>query len=317
MAILLGFLAFGWATAQESGTSGSVVPTSQSAKAAIRSERSVRLKGVLISENRRTALVGGRSVREGDRIGGVEIVAIEERGIRILAGAQELNVNVGGTFVPGSSRDKIAPRANANLRHAVKSGETLSAIAFRYRKDGVSMDQMMIALYQSNPQAFSSNINMLHEGAILRIPGENELPRQTPAMAAAETVRHAKSWRPAAPQPVHVADTSIDLTYGPVKSGETLSAIASGVARDGISMNQMMIALYQSNPQAFNGNINRLHEGATLRIPDRSEIGRQTRETATAEVLRQAEMWRADTQKQARSRMEHANIMASADVLLE
>jgi FimV-like protein len=317
MAILLGFLAFGSATAQESRAAGEVFLTNKPAKSAAGPKRNVRLKGVLISEHSRTALIGGRPVQEGDRIAGAEILAIEQRGIRILVGAQELNVNVGGTFVAGPSRDNIAPRAHANLRHAVKSGETLSGIALRYRKDGISIEQMMIAMYQSNPQAFSSNINVLHEGAVLRIPGENELHRQTPAMAAAEVARHSEKWRPATQQPVQLAETKRSKTYGPVKSGETLSAIAARVARDGISLDQMMIALYQSNPQAFAGNINRLHKGVTLQIPGRGEIGRRTPETATAEVLRQTEMWRADAQRQARSRMEHASIMASAEVLLE
>jgi len=50
----------------------------------------------------------------------------------------------------------------------------------------------MIALFQANPQAFSNNINVLLEGATLRIPDENELGRRTPATATAEVVRQTK-----------------------------------------------------------------------------------------------------------------------------
>ena len=37
------------------------------------------------------------------------------------------------------------------------------------------MNQMMLAIYEANPQAFAGNINYLKEGAILRIPADAEL----------------------------------------------------------------------------------------------------------------------------------------------
>ena len=62
----------------------------------------------------------------------------------------------------------------------------------------------------------------------------------------------------------------------------------------------MMIALFRANPRAFTGNINVLHEGAVLRIPDGDELHDQRPETATAEVLRQTDAWRAGSWRQAR-----------------
>ena len=346
MAILFGFLAFGSASAQESGAAYQPTLADNPAKPVAQPSKSLRLTGVLISRINRTALVNGRPVREGDRVGGADILAIEQRGIRVLVGARELNIDVGGTFVVEQSsvdiarvsrkparrghnqerlaatrsvpsRDSGAPRFDAHRRHAVKSGETLSGIALRYRKNGVTMDQMMIALYQSNPQAFSSNINLLHEGAVLRIPSENELHRKTPALAAAEVARHTNSWQPASHRPVRIADSSRTRQYGPVESGETLSAIASRVLHEGVTMDQMMIALYQSNPQAFSGNINLLHEGAVLRIPGENEPGRRSPETATAEVVRQTKAWQAGFEQHALSLSDNANIMASSDGLAD
>lgn len=52
----------------------------------------------------------------------------------------------------------------------IANGETLSEIAVRLGNDGISMHRMMTALFDANPQAFGDSIDLLHEGAILRIP---------------------------------------------------------------------------------------------------------------------------------------------------
>lgn len=96
-------------------------------------------------------------------------------------------------------------RFDPNRQHAVKPGETLSGIAERYLGNGVTMNQMMIALFQSNPQAFSNNINVLRQGATLHIPDENELRLHTPEMATAEVVRQTKAWQTGYEQHVKLA----------------------------------------------------------------------------------------------------------------
>ena len=57
-------------------------------------------------------------------------------------------------------------------------------------------------------------------------------------------------------------------------------------------MNQMMIALFEANPQAFHGNINILKAGAVLRIPDEAALFRHSHETATAAVANHMEALR-------------------------
>lgn len=66
-----------------------------------------------------------------------------------------------------------------------------------------------------------------------------------------------------------------DGSYGPVRSGQTLSIIAREVrgSRTGISLPQVSLALYESNPDAFaGGDINRLRKGATLNVPTAAEM---------------------------------------------
>lgn len=83
--------------------------------------------------------------------------------------------------------------------------------------------------------------------------------------------------------------------YGPVGAGETLSEVARA-AREGTgaNLNQMMLALLKSNPNAFyKDNINALKRGAILRIPAAAEIKASgSASEAAAQVHAQVEDWR-------------------------
>ena len=77
-----------------------------------------------------------------------------------------------------------------------------------------------------------------------------------------------------------------------VQSGDTLWQLADGArGSSGLSMNQMMLALYRANPQAFIGNINGLKAGAILRIPELEQIAEIDRGIANAEVREQNNVW--------------------------
>ena len=83
-------------------------------------------------------------------------------------------------------------------------------------------------------------------------------------------------------------------TYGPVRSNETLWAISNRLRPDNsVSLNQMMVALYRANPEAFAGNINRLRRGAILRVPRGAELDGISGRSATSEVRRQDDEWRS------------------------
>lgn len=82
--------------------------------------------------------------------------------------------------------------------------------------------------------------------------------------------------------------------YGPIQRNENLWSIANRVRPDSsISINQMMIALYRANPEAFQGNINRLKAGYILRIPQFSEISAISRSDAFNEAKRHNEAWQS------------------------
>ncbi|MGD4805007.1 FimV/HubP family polar landmark protein [Xanthomonas citri pv. citri] len=79
-----------------------------------------------------------------------------------------------------------------------------------------------------------------------------------------------------------------------VRAGQTLSEIAAGVARSsGHSLDQTMLALLRTNPDAFiNGNINRLKQGAVLRTPQEDALAQVGAAEAAVMVREQAAQWR-------------------------
>ena len=63
-----------------------------------------------------------------------------------------------------------APDAGAG-EYRVKPGDTLSRIAGRTLRPGVSLDQMLVSLYRGNSQAFiGNNMNLLKSGVVLAVP---------------------------------------------------------------------------------------------------------------------------------------------------
>lgn len=346
---LLGTLAFGAAFSQQTDGLDARVSYPQDAGAGYPQDRvvtaeaasSFNLRGILITQSSRAAMLNGKVLREGDVLNGAEILAIAEREVRIRIGSDERILRVGSTVIPGQSRQpemhivrNASParneskqerpmaveaervptlaRADAEERiHKVRQGETLSGIAENYLVGNTTRNQIAIALYAANPQAFRGNINALRAGAKLRIPSEQEMQRQSAAAATAEVVAQTDRWQGSDASPIKLAGTTGEHPYGPVSYGDTLSGIAKKVLRDSFTLDQMMIALFEVNPQAFDGNINALHQGALLRIPDDSELKHRARRTASAEVVAQTIAWRNRTVQQARSDDVFARVTAA------
>src|SRR3546814_6140776 len=81
--------------------------------------------------------------------------------------------------------------------------------------------------------------------------------------------------------------------YGPVQVGDTLGKIARSIDRDGHSLDQVMLALLRTNPDAFiKGNINLVKAGAVLRIQDGSELSEYSAREARAIVHAKIGQWR-------------------------
>ena len=92
----------------------------------------------------------------------------------------------------------------------------------------------------------------------------------SPTPRAAESARSAAAVDAAAARSVR--DRRAADTYR-IKRGDTLGAIARKWKPDGLTFNQMLIALYQGNRDVFiRNNINLIRAGAILAIPDRDQV---------------------------------------------
>ena len=74
-------------------------------------------------------------------------------------------------------------------------------------------------------------------------------------------------------------------TYGPVAAQQTLWNVASQVRSGDVTTQQMMLALFDANPESFiDGDIHHLKKGSVLRIPDYNTIVSRDRADAIAQV---------------------------------
>ena len=92
-----------------------------------------------------------------------------------------------------TQRASAAPAAKAGPEsgdeYRVRQGDTLSKIAGRTQRSGVSLDQMLVALYRANPQAFmDNNMNRLKSGVVLAVPSA-ESANSTSASEARQVIQ--------------------------------------------------------------------------------------------------------------------------------
>lgn len=102
---------------------------------------------------------------------------------------------------PVASRPAAAPTTRAAAAPAtdtaasdyqVRQGDTLMQIAARVKPTGVSLDQMLVALYQGNPDAFAEkNMNRLKAGQILSVPSADTAAAVDAAAARSMIVAQA------------------------------------------------------------------------------------------------------------------------------
>lgn len=121
---------------------------------------------------------------------------------------------------PAPARPEAAAVSPGQALPPVRRGQTLSGIARSLAaQTGRSLDQAMIALLRANPEAFiRGNINLLREGAVLRVPGEAEWNAVDAREATALVREHIAQWREmrrAVPQPVEASGVGAQAATAP------------------------------------------------------------------------------------------------------
>jgi pilus assembly protein FimV len=104
--------------------------------------------------------------------------------------------SAGGAIAPAESSSAPAGGMVAPGSVQVTKGDTLTKIARSLHADTpANVDQTMIALYRANPEAFGGNINILRQGAVLRVPGADDIAALNQREAMGEVHRQMDAWR--------------------------------------------------------------------------------------------------------------------------
>lgn len=156
----------------------------------------------------------------------------------------------------------------------------------------------------------SSAGRLLREYTVLLDPAEMPLTPQAPVAqndavkavtdkSGGVSVKEAPSAKSTASSvvPPSARDWS-ETNYGPVVPGDNLTRIARQITPDGVDLNQMLVALYRANRDAFiEKNMNLLRVGAILRIPAQQEIASISPKEAVREVRTQTVDWHTYRQR--------------------
>ncbi len=96
---------------------------------------------------------------------------------------------------PAPSPQPVAAAPGSGA-YPVRRGDTLTGVVARMGIEGATLPQSMLAVLRTNPQAFGAgNINLLHQGVVLRKPAASELTRLDPAAAEALVRLQTEQWR--------------------------------------------------------------------------------------------------------------------------
>jgi len=108
----------------------------------------------------------------------------------------------------------------------------------------------------------------------------------------------------------HAADPE-GQRYGPVQEKETLFRIALKFRQPGITVAQLMMSIFEANPEAFHrSNINRLKVGVILLIPPPESIAGLDRKQALRDATGQIDTFESEVRE---SRVEAGEIEPLAD----
>jgi pilus assembly protein FimV len=115
----------------------------------------------------------------------------------------------------------VPAQAQVASSHEVRRGDTLFAIARKARHDGVSRNQMILAIWRANQKAFpGGNINLLEVGTVLTIPARETVAAIEPADADREVRDLLSRAVPAAQLAVARPETPAAVPAMPARSVE-------------------------------------------------------------------------------------------------
>ncbi|MFI3186900.1 MAG: FimV/HubP family polar landmark protein [Methylococcaceae bacterium] len=134
--------------------------------------------------------------------------------------------------------------------------------------------------------------NLYREFTVLVDPPAVYNQATVPASTSTNTYAQSPVVNPQ--RPAYANEQISEGEYGPTLANDTLWSVAERARGQGdVSVEQMMIAIYQANPQAFyKGNVHALTAGKILTIPEREAVLKLSRSQALAEFNRHNKAWK-------------------------
>ncbi len=109
----------------------------------------------------------------------------------------------------------------AGGQRTVNRGDTLARIASELRPEGVSLDQMLVALFRNNPSAFDGeNMNRLRAGKILVVPSGDEAVAISVSDARNTIVAHSTDFASYRRKLAETAGVSASTLVSPAKEAK-------------------------------------------------------------------------------------------------
>jgi pilus assembly protein FimV len=118
----------------------------------------------------------------------------------------------------------------------------------------------------------------------------------TATTGSAKGIKKSKrSKAPAKSEPETLPEiVTVDGQEYTTQKGDTLAKIARDMKPDGVSLDQMLVGLYQANPNAFDGkNMNRLKVGQIIKAPTEESFGAISKKSASKQVRVHSANWTA------------------------
>ena len=150
-----------------------------------------------------------------------------------------------------------APSAEpAASSYRVRSGDTLTGIASDTRSGSVSLDQMLVALYRGNPQAFvGDNINRLKSGVVLAVPSAGTAAAVDGSEARRLIVAQSADFssfrqKLASAVPLAQADSLARKDVGKVQASVNDGKVAAALTPDKLTLSKAASAPASAAPEA-------------------------------------------------------------------
>jgi pilus assembly protein FimV len=220
--------------------------------------------------------------------------------------AAEIDI-LGATAEELSSLTASIANRDTFLRFGAAPPAFLASATFRVSHDVKGSPVLVI---RSTDSFTEPVVNLLvdlrwHNGEVIRqyslLLDPAGFPAATQVAAAVHSPTLAAAAAPIASADVtasRAASTTRATTHVKIGAKATLRGVAWRVgARSDSDLKKTMLAIFRANPNAFEGNINRLRLGAVLTIPSAADISTISKEDASREIHAQMTAWRPSPQK--------------------